>query len=493
LEKQNKKQISNKNQDNISRDFELEKAIFSMAAILIDPLNDNPEDKFKTILGIIVEFTNYELAYLMFYDSTGDNVSRVVEFSNSELSICGKKEDFNLHNSKKLKNLFLNERSYNLEIDAINKKYNQEDILYCKKPGFKRVAAVMLTIGLQNRGQIGIISKKDAPIDDYFMRFLSISAEILTGYIIKHEIFEKLLASRERYRLAIEGSRFGVWDWEINTDNMQYSHLWATLLGLDFENFSHHKKEWFDRIHPEDLDAVMNEFDAHFNKKSNLFCSEHRIKNSAGVWVWVKMKGVAAFGIDGRPTRIVGTMEDITEKKRTVEELTREASYDYLTGIYNRRYFMKGLASAVRTAKRYKYPLAFVIFDVDKFKDINDFYGHQAGDLVLMKIGSILQEEIREDDVAGRYGGDEFCLYFPLTDEKDAYKTVERITRKIKKSSFTGTGGSFKVTVSCGLASLKADDLDHKYLFSSADHMLYLAKDMGRDVIMCKEQYSQGE
>lgn len=485
--------IRDKKEQSLSRDFELEKAIFSMAEILIDPLNDNSNDKFNTLLEIIVEFTKCELAYLMFYDNRGKEITRLIEFSNTGLSVCDKKKDFNLPQTDKLRELFLSQNSYNLNIGDSNEDQNKKDVLHYKELGFKQVAAVMLTIGLEQRGQVGIISQKDEPLDTYFMKFLKISAEIITGYIIKHEIYENLLSSRERYKLAIEASNFGVWDWKIGTDEIQYSHLWSTLLELDFTKLLPHKKEWFNRIHPEDLDAVMDSFEDHFKKKSKLFHSEHRMKNGAGIWIWVRAKGVADFSIDGNPHRIVGTLENITDKKRTFEELTREASYDYLTGIYNHRYFMKGFAAAVRTAKRYQYPLTFVIFDIDKFKDINDLYGHQAGDLVLIKIGTILREEIREEDIAGRYGGDEFCLYFPMTNEKDAYNTVKRITKKIKKSSFSGTDGKFQVTISAGLVSLKAGDLDHKYLFSSADHMLYLAKEGGRDIIMWTGHKSQGE
>jgi len=164
-------------------------------------------------------------------------------------------------------------------------------------------------------------------------------------------------------------------------------------------------------------------------------------------------------------------------------EKAEELSYtDGLTGIYNYRYFKKRLNEELKRAKRYNHHLALLIFDIDDLKNINDKYGHQAGDELIKSFGRTLQDSVRENDVLSRYGGDEFCLLMPENDRQDTQLFMERIEKRIAsdKSFFEWAELKLSYTVSIGGAVYPDDADSDKGLIHSADMALLKAKEEGR-------------
>ena len=157
---------------------------------------------------------------------------------------------------------------------------------------------------------------------------------------------------------------------------------------------------------------------------------------------------------------------------------------DSLTGLYNRRHFFKRFASEFQAAKRYNYPFALVMMDIDNFKNINDTLGHQQGDIILKEIGRILSDNTREADIWARYGGEEFIGYLPHCGKNEGYKMAEKIRKIIEEHEFTGMEGR-KVMVSMGVAyfpGLKADTEDE--IVGFADRCLYQAKSGGKNKVV---------
>jgi diguanylate cyclase (GGDEF)-like protein len=167
--------------------------------------------------------------------------------------------------------------------------------------------------------------------------------------------------------------------------------------------------------------------------------------------------------------------------KANQEELERLATMDVLTGLYNRRAILNKLDEKMRIAHRYKEDLCLLLMDIDHFKEVNDKYGHIAGDDVLETVASIIRQNIRETDYPGRYGGDELLIIFPLTDLNTASQIAERIGYTIGVTVMKNRDGrTFSVTVSQGISNYIHHE-DQGTFLSRADEALYKAKQNQRN------------
>jgi diguanylate cyclase (GGDEF)-like protein len=158
---------------------------------------------------------------------------------------------------------------------------------------------------------------------------------------------------------------------------------------------------------------------------------------------------------------------------------------DPLTGLYNRRMFMKNLDREIERAKRFKHPLSLIMMDVDHFKVYNDTHGHVAGDKLLKKFAKILARKIRDIDTLARYGGEEFVILLPEANSKEAEKAAERLRKDVESTAFQGgerqPGG--KVTLSLGVVTYHGDLKKGEDVIHNADEMLYEAKRNGRNQV----------
>ena len=180
-------------------------------------------------------------------------------------------------------------------------------------------------------------------------------------------------------------------------------------------------------------------------------------------------------------------IHSLMRKVTAAEQRLREiATTDGLTGLYNRRYLDDRLRNEIERAMRYRYPLSAIMFDIDLFKNINDTYGHDAGDKVLTTIARLAREGSREADIVGRYGGEEFVLVLPNTDGDAALAVAEKLRTAIMATPFCiGQETTINVTASFGVAELPHEEggekFDYSRLICAADDALYAAKNAGRN------------
>jgi two-component system cell cycle response regulator len=163
------------------------------------------------------------------------------------------------------------------------------------------------------------------------------------------------------------------------------------------------------------------------------------------------------------------------------EKLEKLATVDSLTGLYNRRAVLSRLRELISLANRYKEDFSLIMLDIDHFKNVNDRYGHLAGDEVLEEIATLVRRKVRDTDIVGRYGGDEFIIILPKTALASSWVVAERLRSTVEKAEMKDSAGSvFCVTVSQGLAGWERGE-DATSLISRADEALYKAKAKGRN------------
>jgi diguanylate cyclase (GGDEF)-like protein/PAS domain S-box-containing protein len=177
------------------------------------------------------------------------------------------------------------------------------------------------------------------------------------------------------------------------------------------------------------------------------------------------------------------------EKARLFEEVQLLAITDSLTGLFNRRHFFSLAEKEFERSLRYHRPLALLMLDLDEFKQVNDRYGHLIGDQVLQTTSAIIQQSLRKVDISGRYGGEEFVILMPETDQEKALQAAERLRQTIAEFPILLSDENISVTTSIGVACCDSqDDLRLEILLNRADEALYQAKHMGRNRVCVWEQ-----
>ena len=176
--------------------------------------------------------------------------------------------------------------------------------------------------------------------------------------------------------------------------------------------------------------------------------------------------------------------DEITERVRLEDELRHQATTDALTGISNRRHFLELAQNEINRAKRLNHPLAVALLDIDHFKNINDVYGHAAGDQALSVFVTTCQQNLREIDVFARLGGDEFVILLPETDCDQAYTALERIRKALTAAPFDFAGLPVQITISIGISNVANAHESLDAFLGRADEALYQAKEAGRNQIV---------
>jgi diguanylate cyclase (GGDEF)-like protein len=173
------------------------------------------------------------------------------------------------------------------------------------------------------------------------------------------------------------------------------------------------------------------------------------------------------------------------QEKALDEKIFEDATTDALTKVPNRRWFEERARAEVASAQRSGRFLHLVMFDIDFFKRVNDDYGHQAGDFILQEVAQVLKRALREEDLMGRYGGEEFILLLRESSPQGAWKVADRIREAIEGCRLIFEGQRIPVTASMGLCSRIGSDVqDLEHLIAAADQALYKAKEQGRNQVV---------
>lgn len=196
---------------------------------------------------------------------------------------------------------------------------------------------------------------------------------------------------------------------------------------------------------------------------------------------------------DGEVEHVCILIEDVTDVchyqgqlQQALDKLAMISRIDGLTQIYNRKHWQESLAQEFAKAKRHDKQVSLIMFDLDNFKHLNDHYGHQGGDKVLIDVSDTVSNLLRVEDIFGRYGGEEFAIVLPETNLAGAQELAQRICKTLAVTPMHYKDSVFNISVSVGVAELKESDTDYESLISVADSALYLAKSNGRNQV-CTE------
>lgn len=239
-----------------------------------------------------------------------------------------------------------------------------------------------------------------------------------------------LHALAERYALAIEATDDGLWDWDLSTDKVFYSSRWKSILGYnDPDAIGNSPKEWFDRLHPDDIEKFKFLMDTYLQGRKKNFRAEYRIRHKTGYYLWALCRGRAVWDAAGKPLRFTGLQADITKAKKKEQQLFHDAFHDHLTGLANRALFLDRLHQALLSRTSF----AVLFMDMDQFKQINDTLGHKAGDELLIITARRLETCSRAGDTIARLGGDEFTfLLLNIDNINEVKKIADRIIKSMK-------------------------------------------------------------
>ena len=283
----------------------------------------------------------------------------------------------------------------------------------------------------------------------------------------------------DQLRTALEISRMGVWYWDLRTDAIFTLQGDGPISGLPREHYPHTGAALRALIHPADL----AQFEARIESAmaGEDFEAEFRIVLPDGSARWVATRGQCLRDAAGAAVVLTGVDMDTTERKRSEEHIQYLATHDSLTGLPNRYLIQDRVSQAVARARRSGGQLALLYLDIDRFKIINDGYGHPFGDAVLKAIGDRLRDIVREGDTVARHSGDEFLILLAdLQRSADVYVVAQKILEAFERA-FAIEGREIHVTASIGVSVFPQDGDDADQLIGAADVAMYGSKGLGRN------------
>jgi diguanylate cyclase (GGDEF)-like protein/PAS domain S-box-containing protein len=293
---------------------------------------------------------------------------------------------------------------------------------------------------------------------------------------------EKFRILNERLKIASEGTGQGFWDWNIPHKKFTFLSGLNRILGLTCDDSPTTAAEWVAAIHPDDKERTRLAFYSCIEGKTPIYESEYRLRVKDGSWKWVWARGmIVERDESGQPVTITGTLTDITAKKRSEELTWQHANLDVLTGLLNRRLFCDRLESEIFRAKRSHCYTALLFIDLDGFKQVNDLYGHEAGDRLLIEMAYRLKSCVRTTDAIARLGGDEFTIILAELSNLDHVEFVcQKILTQVSSPFFFANEAVY-VSCSIGVSLYPLDDSQPEELIRKADRAMYIAKQSGKN------------
>lgn len=303
---------------------------------------------------------------------------------------------------------------------------------------------------------------------------------IFTDITVRRDGEQALRDSEARLRLAVEIAHLGAWEWSVGDGRVYLSPQWKWLLGYAEHELPDEMPTWESRIHPDDRGSALAELQAFVAHPEGTMQSEYRIRHRDGRYRWMISRAIADVGDDGKLRRLIGTMLDVTQQKVSEQRVKEAAQHDPLTGLPNRALIFEYASHLLAAASRQHSRGALLFIDLDRFKPVNDLYGHEVGDRLLREVAERMRSCVRHEDLIGRLGGDEFVIVLPYLGRGYSAPTVARHVIEALSRPFHFDGLELSISASVGISFYPQHGGDIDILLHRADLAMYRAKESGR-------------
>ena len=356
----------------------------------------------------------------------------------------------------------------------------------CAKFGFRSVFAFSIIAHDAGIGILEFFGREAREPDDALVQVSTALAHQIGQFIARKQAEESLQESEQQLRAMFDNAEVGIAVTSLDFRFLRVNDKYCSILGYSREELL--GMHAFD-VNVQGYGARMQELRQQMTVGdiSNIV-DEKQLVRKDGSLVWVSLAGSLVRASDGTPRYHIAVIQDISASKRAAQALKESeeqfrilAQYDVLTGLPNRSLFYDRLAHGIAQAKRHNWILGVLFIDVDRFKYVNDTFGHAAGDKLLKRVSQRLKECVRDEDTVGRLSGDEFAIVLGyLGTAEDAALVAKKIISQLNEP-FDFEGTELYVTASIGITLYPTDSTDQDQLIRNADVAMYRAKDLGRN------------
>jgi diguanylate cyclase (GGDEF)-like protein/PAS domain S-box-containing protein len=313
------------------------------------------------------------------------------------------------------------------------------------------------------------------------------------------EVKKRLSEKNEQYEILIDGANDIIWEYNTENKKLLLSDKWSKITGYDINNTDNIDEFLSLFLDSQDISGLKKAFKSYDEKITSYLNYDFKIITSTNIVKWFYVRGKGVRNSEGKITKLLGGITDITERKKYEEQIEYIAYYDALTNLANRNLFMIK-ANEYLEKLDFNYDIAAIIFiDLDDFKKVNDTLGHNYGDLLLRNFAQILKSSFKKEDIIARFGGDEFIIFIPnLTDELKILDRCNKVSNYLNYP-IEINDKSVNITASMGVVLIPKDGTDINILIKNADTAMYKAKELGKNKIFFfnktieKEVYRKAE